>query len=54
MVKNLPAKQETQGQGQEDPFEKKMATRPSILSWEIKWTMEPVRVQSMGSKKSWT
>ena len=34
--------QETQIQplGREDPLEKKMATRSSILSWEIPWTEE--------------
>ena len=50
MVKNLPAMQETQVQslGQEDPLEKEMATHSSILAWEIPWTGEPGRVQSMG------
>ena len=40
MVKNLPAKQETQVQSldQEDPLEKEMATRSSILAWEIPGT----------------
>ena len=27
--------------GFEDPLEKKMATHPSILAWEIPWTEEP-------------
>ena len=27
-----------------------MATRPSILAWEITWTEEPGRLQSMGSE----
>ena len=40
--------------GQKDPLEKEMATHPSILTWEIPWTEEPGRLQSMGSKKSWT
>ena len=46
MVKNLPAKQETQVQslGQEDPLEKEMATHSSILAWEILWTEEPGRL----------
>ena len=37
MVKNLPAKQETQvpSQGWEDPLEKEMATHSSILAWGI-------------------
>ena len=36
-VKHLPAMQETwvQSQGQEDPLEKGMATRSSILAWRI-------------------
>ena len=35
MVKNPPVMQETwvQSLGWEDPLEKKMATRPSILAW---------------------
>ena len=51
MVKNLPAKQETrvQSQDQEDPLEKAMATHPSILAWEIPRTEEPGGLQSMGS-----
>ena len=37
MVKNLPAKQETQvqSQGQENPLEKAVETCFSILAWEI-------------------
>ena len=37
MVKNLPAIQETRVRslGWEDPLEKEMATRSSILSWRI-------------------
>ena len=27
--------------GQKDPLEKGMATRSSILAWEISWTEEP-------------
>ena len=39
MVKNLPAKQETQVRSldQEDPLEKEMATYSSILAWRIPW-----------------
>ena len=33
----------------EDPLEKGMATHSSILAWEIQWTEEPGRLQSMGS-----
>ena len=51
---NLPTMQETQVQflGQEDPLEKEMATHSSILAWEIPWTEEHGRPQSMGSQKS--
>ena len=50
-VKNLPAMQETQIQslGCEDLLEKEMATHSSILAWEVPWTEEPGRLQSMGS-----
>ena len=50
MVKNPPAIQERQVQslGQEDPLEEEMATHSSILSWEIPWTEEPTRLESMG------
>ena len=34
--------------GQEDPLEKEMATRSSILAWEIPWTEEPGGLQPMG------
>ena len=48
-----PAMQETQVQslGREDPLEKEMETHPSILAWEIPWTEESSRLQSMGSKE---
>ena len=53
-VKNPPAMQETQvpSLGQEDSLEKEMATHSRTLAWEIPWTEEPCRLQSMGSKKS--
>ena len=53
MVKNLPAIQETQVQSLswEDPLEKEMATHPNILAWEIPWTKEPGRLQSIGLQK---
>ena len=52
-VKNLPAKQGIRVRflGQEDPLEKEMATHFSILAWEIPWTEEPGRLQSMGSQR---
>ena len=44
--------QETQVQslGQEDALEKDMAPHSSILAWEIPWTEEPGRLQSMQSQ----
>ena len=52
-VKCLPAMQETRVRflGWEDPLEKEMATHSSILAWEISWTEEPGRLQSMGSQR---
>ena len=54
VVKNPHAKQETQVRtlGQEDPLVKEMATYSSILAWEIQWTEESGRLQSVGSQKS--
>ena len=54
MVKRLPAMQESQVRtlGQEDPLEKEMATRSSVLAWKIPWTEEPGRQQSTGRKES--
>ena len=53
MVKRLPAMQETRVRflGQEDPLEQGMATHSSILAWEIPWTQEPGRLQSLGSQR---
>ena len=53
MVKCLPAVWETWVRflGQEVPLEKGMATHPSILPWEIPWTQEPGRLQSLGSQR---
>ena len=52
-VKCLPAMRETQVQslGWEDPLEKEMATHSSTLAWEIPWTEEPRRLQSMGLQR---
>ena len=49
-VKNMPAKQQTKiwSLGWEDPLEEGMATHSGILAWEIPWTEEPGRLQSMG------
>ena len=50
VVKNSPAMQDTFWPlGWKNPLEKKMATHCSILAWEIPWTEEPGRLQSMGS-----
>ena len=48
-VKNLTTMQEiwVRTLGQEDPLEKEMATHSNILAWEIPWTEESVRLQSM-------
>ena len=53
MVKNPPTMQETgtRSLGQEDALDKEMATHFSILAWNIPWTEEPGRLQSMGSQK---
>ena len=51
LVKSLPTMWETwvRSLGQEDPPpEKEMATHSSILAWNIPWTEEPGRLQSMG------
>ena len=52
IVNNLPAMQETQVQflGWEDPLVKEMETHSSILAWQILWTEEPGRLQSIGSQ----
>ena len=54
MIKNPPAKQETQVQslGQEDLLEKERATHSIILAWEIPWTERPGGLQSIGSQES--
>ena len=35
----------------EDLLEKEMATHSNILAWEIPWTEEPGRLQSVGSQR---
>ena len=54
MVKRLSTMRETQvwSLGWEDSLEKEMATPSSILAWEIPWTEEPGRLQSMGSQRT--
>ena len=53
VVKNLLASVGDMGliPGSEDPLEKEMATHSSILAWEMPWTEEPGRRQSMGSQR---
>ena len=53
-VKNPPAMQEMRVLAREDPLEKEMATRSSILVWEIPWTEKPGGQLSMESQESWT
>ena len=55
-VKYLPAIQETQETwvpylGQEGRLEEEIAIHSSILAWEIPWTEEPGRPQSMGLQR---
>ena len=53
MVKNQPAnaRDAVPSLHWEDPMEEEMATRSSILVWEIPWTEEPGGLQSMGLQK---
>ena len=56
LVKNLPARQETQVRflGWEDSLEEGMATHSSILAWRIPWTEEPSGLQShVGDLTTW-
>ena len=53
-VENLPTMQElqemqVQSLGQEDPLETEMATRSSILAWEIPWILATVHTVSKES-----
>ena len=52
-AKHLPIMRETRVQslGREDLLEEEMETYSSILAWKIPWTVEPGRLQSMGSQK---
>ena len=54
LPKNPPAMQEMWARflGWEDHLEKEMATHFNILAWEIPWTEEPGRLQSIGSLES--
>ena len=55
-VNKLPVMQKTQetwvqSLGREDSLEEGMAILSNILAWEIPWTKEPGRLQSMGSQR---
>ena len=55
-IKNLPAMQETQEMwvwslGGDNPLEKEMAIRFSILTWKTPWAEEPGRLQSKESQE---
>ena len=56
MVENLPAVWKTwvRSLGQEDPLEKGMATRSSILAWRIPMDKGAWQVTVYGVTKSWT
>ena len=56
VIKNLPASAgdkvtRVRSLGWEDPLEEEMVTHSSILSWNIPWTEEPGRLQSMGLQR---
>ena len=46
-----PQETQVQSSGWEDPLEEERATHSSFLTWEILWTEEPGRLQSMGSQR---
>ena len=52
-IKNLPVMWETRARslGWEDPLEEGMAAHSSILAWEMPWTEEAGRLQSMGVQR---
>ena len=56
VVKNPPIKlqmkeSKVQSLGHEDPIDEELAAHFCILAWEIPWTEEPDRLQSMGHKR---
>ena len=53
VIKNLPANagEADSIPGQKDALEKEMETHSSILAWEISWTEDPGRLQSMEQRK---
>ena len=52
-AKRLPVMQEARVRflGREDPLEKEMAMHSSTLAWQVPWTEEPDRLQSMGLQR---
>ena len=38
--------------GWENPLEEAVVTHSSILAWRISWTVQPGRLQSLGSQES--
>ena len=56
MVKNPSANAGDMGSipGWEDPLEREMVTHSSFLTWEVPWTEEAGKLQSMGLQKSQT
>ena len=55
MVKNLPAKAGDAGSiiGLGRSLEKELATHSNILAWEVPWTEEPGRLESV-RLQNWT
>ena len=53
MVKRLSTMRETwvRAPGWEDPLEKEMAIHSSTIAWEIPWTEEAGRLQSVGLQR---
>ena len=50
-VKNPPAKAGFDPWVGKIPWSKEMAAHCSVLAWEIPWTEEPGRLQSLGSQR---
>ena len=42
---------QVQSLGWEDALDEEMATHFSFIAWEIPWTEDPGRLQSVGSKR---
>ena len=54
VVKNPPASAGDSDSipGSENPQEEEITTHSSTLAWEIPWTEEPGRLQSIGSQRA--